>query len=309
MLNVRFLFIALIFFPISAPISVFSSPNEIVAVVNDSPITIYELNQRKSLLKLLNNINKNLSEAEEKFLAKDALNDLINEKIILGERDKFGINVSNDDINQTIEQVEKNNKFPKDFFTNELKEKNLDYDAFKRKIESEIVKNRIAMMISKTLAITKSEVDTTIVNSNFKDVKVDIKTFSSNDLDSKTYTQMLAFKRKLTTCDRLPVEKVYSNIAELREFSNISINSLPSYLQLSVKALDVGDISNVFKCEDDGSFKIVMLCAKHIENLTDKERSYVLNILGNSKLSVKADTFFENLRKKAYIDYRMKIYN
>jgi gamma-glutamyl-gamma-aminobutyrate hydrolase PuuD len=43
------------------------------------------------------------------------------------------------------------------------------------------------------------------------------------------------------------------------------------------------------------------MCNKKIVNITLDENNYVVNLLTNKKMSQKAQKYFEDMRKKAYI--------
>lgn len=269
---------------------------QIVALVNDTPITLYEFQARKKMTMVLNNIvSPNIN--EEKQINNIVLSNLINEELLNQHAVKVEGRVSDIEIDEAIANFEERNKMPKGYMIKFLASHSVDSKSFRSQIKAELIKMNILAYISKSVIISAKEIDYTILANNAKDAKVTAHVFTSKDKDKKYLQKMYVLQKRLKNCDNIK-ESVYGNFA-----SNIKIDQnlsqLDTQLRTVIKDLDPGQASNVFESQE--GFKLILLCSKKIDNITDEESNYIVNFLSNKKMSQKAQKFFDDLRKKAYI--------
>ena len=108
---------------------------------------------------------------------------------------------------------------------------------------------------------------------------------------------MYGLQKRLTNCHDIK-ESLYKDFSTL-EIVNQNLSTLDSTLQTILKDLNTGEKSSVFEMQD--GFKLILMCNKKIVNITLDENNYVVNLLTNKKMSQKAQKYFEDMRKKAYI--------
>jgi len=75
---------------------------QIVAVVNDSPISLYDLKQRV-LLFMISSGARNISRQEQQYLNKQALQSLIDDKLKIQEAKKYKTVISKDELEQSFD--------------------------------------------------------------------------------------------------------------------------------------------------------------------------------------------------------------
>jgi parvulin-like peptidyl-prolyl isomerase len=269
---------------------------QIVALVNNTPITLYEFQARKKMTMVLNDIvSPNIN--AEKQINNIVLNNLINEELLYQHAAKVGGKISDTEIDEAIANFEERNKMPKGYMVKFLTSHSVDIKSFRSQIKAELIKMNILSYISKSVTISAKEIDYVILSNNAKDAKVTANVFTSKDKDKKTLQKMYVLQKQLKNCDNIK-ESIYNNFS-----SNIKIDEnlskLDTQLRTVIKDLDPGQASNVFETSE--GFKLILVCSKKIDNITDEESNYIVNFLSNKKMSQKAQKFFDDLHKKAYI--------
>ncbi|WP_341756354.1 MULTISPECIES: SurA N-terminal domain-containing protein [unclassified Candidatus Tisiphia] len=268
--------------------------SNIVAFVNNEPITLHEFLARKHMIMALNNIS-NPDPKTNKQLDKVAINSMIDD-VLLYQSVK-GKKSSDSELNEYIESIEQRNKMAKGQLLQFLKSKSVDINNFKYQIGAEIIKMNILSGISRSVAISVKEIDAIILATNSKDAEISAQIFTSKDKDDKTLQKMCDLQKRLINCSDIK-ESLYKDFSTL-EVINQNLSALDSTLQTIIKDLNTGAKSSVFEMQD--GFKLILMCDKKLINVTSEENNYIVNLLTNRKMSQKAQKYFEDMRKKAYI--------
>ncbi|MFV9879660.1 MAG: SurA N-terminal domain-containing protein [Rickettsia conorii subsp. raoultii] len=270
-----------------------SLPN-IVASVNDEPITLNEFRARKKMIMALNNV-ESLKPAQDKQLSDLALKSLIDESLLFqyaGDRE-----ILQEEIDNAIKSIEDRNKMPHGSLLQYLKSRSVNPDSFISQIKSELIKMNILSSLSRSVQVSNKEIDVAILSSDQKDVEISMQVFTSKDGGNKAFTQMNNLKNRLTKC--VDVKKsLYDNFATMQIITD-KLSKIEGVKQTIVKDLTPDKASNVFKVNN--KFEITLVCSKKILNVNEDENNYVVNFLTNKKISQKAQKMFENMRKKAAI--------
>jgi hypothetical protein len=268
-------------------------PN-IVALVNDDPITLNEFLARKHMIMALNNIS-HLDSQKDKQLNAITIKSLVDDLLLYQySRSKKS---SDSEIAEAIEAIEQRNNMQKGQLLQHLKSKSVDINSFKSQIGAEIIKGNILGTLSKGIAVSPREISQVIFESNAKDGKVSAQLFISKDKKDKTLQQMYSLQKNLKRCSEVK-ESLYKSFATL-EVINQNLSTLDPTLQTIIKDLDIESKSSIFEMQD--GFKLILICDKKVINITDDENKYVINLLTNKKMSQKAQKFFDDMRRKAYV--------
>jgi hypothetical protein len=268
-------------------------PN-IVALVNDDPITLNEFLARKHMIMALNNISHSDGQKDKQLNAitiKSLIDDLLLYQYSNGKRS------SDSEIAEAIETIEQRNNMKKGQLLQYLKSKSIDINTFKSQIGAEIIKGNILSTLSKGIAVSPKEINQVILDSNAKDVEVSAQLFISKDKKDKTLQQMYGLQKHLKRCSEVK-DSLYKDFATL-EVINQNLSTLDRTLQTIIKDLDIESKSSIFEMQD--GFKLILICNKKVTNITDDENKYVVNLLTNKKMSQKAQKFFDDMRRKAYV--------
>ena len=269
---------------------------QILALVNNTPITLYEFQSRKKMIMALNNIASPTASAE-KQINNLVLNQLINEELLYQHTAKVDGKITDADIDEAIDNFEARNKMPKGYMVKFLASHSVDINSFRAQIKAELIKMNILSYLSKSVNISAKELDYAILSNNAKDAKITANIFTSKDRDQKTMQKMRALQKQLKNCDDVK-ESTYNGFSSITKIEE-DLSKLDIQLKTVVKDLDPGQASNVFETPE--GFKLILVCSKKINNITEEENDYIINLLSNKKMSLKAQKFFEDLRKKAYI--------
>lgn len=268
-------------------------PN-IVALVNNEPITLNEFRARKKMIMALNNV-ESVNAAQDKQLSNLAIKSLIDEALLFQyTKDKA---IPEEEVNNAIRTIEERNKMPKGYLLQYLKSKSVDTNSFISQIKAELVKMNILSGLSRSINISNKEIDATILASNMKDAEISMQIFTAKDESDKTLTKMYNLRKHLKNCSSVK-KPMYDNFATM-EIIDGKLSSLDGTLQTITKDLNIDQASSVF--ERNNKFQIILICNKKILNVSEDENNYVVNFLTNKKVSQKAQKFFDNLHKKAYI--------
>lgn len=268
--------------------------SNIVALVNNEPITLNEFRARKKMIMVLNNVEA-LTPAQDKQLSDIAVKSLIDESLLFqyaGDKE-----ISQEEIDNAIKSIEDRNKMPHGSLLQYLKSRSVNADSFVSQIKSELIKMNILSGLSRSVQVSNKEIDVAILSSNQKDVEVSMQIFTSKDKSNKTFSQMNNLKNKLKKCTDVK-QSLYDNFATMTVVTD-KLSNIKGGKQTIVKDLNPGQASNVF--EKDNEFEIVLVCTKKILNISEDENNYVVNFLTNKKVSQKAQKFFDDMHKKAYI--------
>ncbi|MCC8418194.1 MAG: SurA N-terminal domain-containing protein [Rickettsia endosymbiont of Glossina mortisans submortisans] len=270
-----------------------SLPN-IVASVNDEPITLNEFRARKKMIMALNNV-ESLTSAQDKQLSDLAIKSLIDESLLFqyaGDRE-----IPQEEIDNAIKSIEDRNKMPHGSLLQYLKSRSVNPDSFISQIKSELIKMNILSSLSRSVQVSNKEIDVAILSSDQKDVEISMQVFTSKDGGNKAFTQMNNLKNRLKKCADAK-KSLYDNFATMQIITD-KLSKIEAVKQTIVKDLSSDKASNVF--EVNNKFEIILVCSKKILNVNEDENNYVVNFLTNKKISQKAQKMFENMRKKAVI--------
>lgn len=269
---------------------------QVVAMVNDKPITFYDLNSRKQIIFTLNNIQNPTRDVDFQ-ISQMALKSLIDEILIFEQAEKFGIKVSENEVNEVISGIEQKNKLLPGYMTKLFHHNALDYDNFKAQIKSEVVKMNILSYFSRGIKVSNNEIFALAVSNPRQDAVVSFKVFTSKDKSNKNFVKMKNLQAKLGRCDKIK-PSIYQDFSDLENF-NKNLRDLSPLMKSIVLDLKLHNASNVF--EDEHGFKTVLLCSRSVPTLTKEESSAIVNALTDYKISHKASKFMQDMRKKARI--------
>lgn len=270
--------------------------SSIAALVNDAPITRYEFNNRKKLLIVTNNIER-LTPEISKQLDKAVIQSLVDEQLLQQHIKTTSIKVSEAEIDEGIVTIEQRNKMPKGYLVTFLKERGVDVNSFREQIKSEIIKSHIISHMARAITVSQKEIDTAIISTDSKDIKLSARIFTSKDKEHKTFRKMQNLQKKIKTCNTLK-ESMYKGFADLTPIDS-TMSRIPEQMQTIAKDLAPNQASSIFETPE--GFQLILICDKEIQGVSTEENNYVTNFLINKKVAQKSQKFIEDLRKKAYI--------
>jgi len=275
---------------------VFAS-DEIVAIVNDEPITGYELQERKNLLSTLENIKFNNSKQEQEF-ANKILDKLIEEKLINQHAASMEIEISEKQVDSAIHTLEKRNNMLRGEMKTRIQQQDLSFDSYQEHIKAELTKSNIFSMIFSDIDVSTSEIDNVVSIANINDFKFTAWVFSSKNNTLADYKKMQKLRPQLSGCDKVQLDKKpFLEFADSRKITNMT-KPLSNKTKSMLVDTDKGQVSDVY--QDNGQFKLLVTCDKSLITSEDHLKNIKVNIT-DKKASRQVLLFLKGLYKRADI--------
>ncbi len=274
---------------------VIAGKQDIVAIVNDEPITMYEFNARKQMVIALNKIDNSTSKVNAQ-LNKDVVNILIEEELLNQHAEKVGGKISKAEIDNAISVIEERNKMPKGYLLQYMRELGVNINSFKKQIKSELIKYNIINVVSNSVSVTPKEMDVAVINSGFDDFDITAWQFTSFDSEDNSLKQMKKLSKHISSCDKLD-EKLYRSFAS-SERLDCKLKDLDDKTKSVV--LDTKENSSSEVYQQDNKFKLIFVCTKK-SFISGNDFNKIKAFVSNNKMSKKAAKFFKDLKSKAYI--------
>lgn len=269
---------------------------DIVAVVNDKPVTLYEFEARRKMVIIHNNIDTSNPTVNNR-LNYDVLNALIEEELLNQYAEKVGGKISEAEVANAISIIEERNKMPAGQMIPYLKNQGINIDSFKAQLRGELIKYNIISSLSNSVSVSPKEFDVAIINAAAKDFDISAWIFTSKNNDNKTYAELQKLKKYLVSCKNID-GKMYKDFATGEKFQG-RISALPIKTQSIVKDVDAGVASSIY--EEEGQFKVALVCEKNVAELSGQDQTQIKAFLSNKKMSKKAEKFFKDMKARAYI--------
>jgi hypothetical protein len=275
--------------------------DKIVAIVEDTSITLSELEERKKLLKYFNNIG-NLSPEQEKAYTNRVLQSMIDDQVLLEYTKTVGITVSPREIDEFIGNIEANGKLQPGALANHVVNAlHIPLVGLRDKVKTEVIRSKVIReSLSRSVSISQEDVESMVLATNFRDASLKLQIFTAKNDNKKTVKFMSTLPSRIKSCKSLQYIR-YKAFADLTEVTG-KLSELSPSMQAIVKDLETDEASNVI---EDEQLRVVVVCEKTLDGFTPEDNNSIANFLGNKKLQIKAQKFFQDLRKKAYIKVMM----
>jgi peptidyl-prolyl cis-trans isomerase SurA len=130
----------------------------IAALVNDEPITTYDVEKEREVLAKGLDSNTSLDDAGKAQLRQVALNSLINKKLIEQKIRELDIKVTDEEVRQAIEDVKKTNNITQENLKEALEARGITFDEYKAQIKEQLERLRvISVEVRSKIQISEKE--------------------------------------------------------------------------------------------------------------------------------------------------------
>jgi peptidyl-prolyl cis-trans isomerase SurA len=131
---------------------------KIAAVVNNQIISLYDLNMRAKLVILFSRLPDTLE--TRKRITPQVLKIMIDEELKLQEAKRIKIGVNDDEIDQVLRNIEKNNRLSKGVLKRNLLKQNVDISVLHKRIKADISWGQLVKArYGSSVVITDEEID------------------------------------------------------------------------------------------------------------------------------------------------------
>jgi peptidyl-prolyl cis-trans isomerase SurA len=293
--------------------------DRIVAVVNDDIITLFELNQ--SIKPYEDKIHA-LGYTEEKerrmiFKVREGvLSQLIDRKIEDQQIKRSNIKISEEQIDQTIEQIKEKNFFTDEDLRLALAKDGLTMEAYRNKIKEEILQTRlINLEVKSKVVITEEDISAYYEKHldmyggkqkyHLRNILIRIPTFADENKKLEIRAKIDEILKELKAGQSFEtMAKNYSGSSTAAEGGDLGLfelESLSPQLQKTIKRMKPGEFTPVL--ETDQGYQIFFLqeilktSGKSLEDVSPE----IQRILFQENADKKYQEWIEDLRKKSVI--------
>jgi peptidyl-prolyl cis-trans isomerase SurA len=316
MRRIKLLFIILL--TLSLPSHAAILLDRVVAVVNKEVITwseLYKVMEFEATTQI-----KNLSEEERKKLFKESeasfLETLIDMRLQLQEARSLGLEVTQEEVKETIGNIQKKYSMTQTDFIESLKKEGLSIEDYQKRLSEQILINKVVnYQIRNKIVIADAEVK--------RYMEANRESFSGSEtyklrqiffqkpegtLDKKTIEEKAVevIKRLKAGEDFSALARVYSEDSSGRLGGDLGFVNKDLMAKESVEVLsgmNVGDFSMPFWTAK--GLHIIKLEEKVSAQNIDKVREDVRKQLTEEQFSEKYKSWIKGLREKAYIEVRL----
>ena len=133
--------------------------SKVAAVVNDTIITTYQLDQKILEISAQNPDYAKLDAAALESFRLEILNGMIEEELLLQRADDLGISVSDDALNAAIDDVQQQNKLTRLQLIAALEQQGMSFDAYRDNMQNQILRYQvIGQEVQSKIDVTGQEI-------------------------------------------------------------------------------------------------------------------------------------------------------
>ena len=231
----------------------------IVAIVEKDSISKSQLvnavNKKRDYL-----VKKKIEIPKENILIESALEELINQSLIMQFSEQTGIQVSSEHLQSVIGNIAERNKSTVEELRVQMESEGNNFVEFKEQIRFEIIMNKLKQrQITSKLKVSDYEIDNYITLQE----KMTLDSYNIHHILVKTSEELSKVTESLTTSPFKDVAKKYSSgpLSESGgDFGWRKLEELPDSFVEIIKSLKVGQVSKEF--ETNNGFHIIKLSDK-----------------------------------------------
>ncbi len=150
-----FFAIVVLLLPVAASAELISG---IAAIVNDEPITTYEVEKEQGNMEKTLEKNSPPGGTGKAQLRETAMNSIINRKLIAHKVKELDIKVTDDEIRQAIEDVKKQNNISQETLVAALNHQGISYDEYKVQLKEQLERLRlVSQEVRSKIQMTEKE--------------------------------------------------------------------------------------------------------------------------------------------------------
>ncbi|MGO8840966.1 MAG: SurA N-terminal domain-containing protein [Methyloceanibacter sp.] len=279
----------------------------IVVLVNDDPISAYDIEQRERFLAVTTH------EEPSAELKKKATDMLIEERLQLQQGKKLGVTPDEADVTKVfVDMAQKNNMSP-EALTSALEQMGVNVKTLKDRIRSQIVwQGVVRKKFRLNVQIGDAEVDKALAGNGesgktvealqLRQLKFEIPSSADQTAIAKELAALEALRARLQSC---------ANVATLTKgMQGIVVKSLqdqmPSSLAQPVRTLvmnaKVGEMTP--PTLSGSAIEAYAVCGKHATKGDPKQREETEQKLMGEEMGLRAEGLLRDMRQDAFIEYR-----
>jgi peptidyl-prolyl cis-trans isomerase SurA len=281
----------------------------IVVLVNDDPITSYDIEQRQRFLAVTTH------EEPSPALKKKATDMLIEERLQMQQGKKLGISPPEDDISKVIAGMAQNNNMNPEQLAAALGQMGVDIKTLKDRIRAQIMwQGVVRNKFRRDVSVGEAEVDKALTDAGesgkpqeetalqLRQIKYEIPTNADQAAIAKQLAAIEAVRTKLQSCSNIS-----TLTKEIQGFKVVSLqDQLPHSLGQPTRTLVMNaNIGQMTPPTLSGSaIEAYAVCGKHAIKGDPEKRQQTEMKLMEQELGIRAEGLLRDMRQDAFIEYR-----
>jgi len=277
-------------------------------LVNDDPISDYDINQRERFLAITSQQQPNPA------LKKKATDLLINERLQIQEGKKLGFTPDEDDVNKIVADMASKNNLSADGLSSALGRAGVNIKTLKDRIRAQLVwQDVVRKKFRHEVQVGDVEVDRALSDSGEEGGKDhtkmqlrQVKFSLPRNADQRTVAARLAaaeaLRAKFSNCANVTDLAKSTDGATIKTFQEEQMAALTQPARLLVMNAKVGQMTP--PTISPSGVELYAVCGKVSVRGDTKLREQTQRKLLNSEMMIRAERLLRDLRQDAFIEYR-----
>ena len=281
----------------------------IVALVNDEPITNYDVTQRMRLLKVT--ARKEPSAA----LRKQVIEDLVSERIQTQEATKNGVVVSDDQVNQVLDRVASSNKMNRDQLVSSLAQLGVNSSTMKEQIRSRLAwRSVVQRKFRGQVSVNASQVDEALSEEQpaegkkkstefqLQRVRLELPESPDQRTIANRFIEAEQLRKRVTSCNN--IEQVAGRLrrTSVKSVGRKTAQQLVQPTRAILLATEDGRLTP--PTITSSGIELYAVCARRAVARNDEQRKEVRTKLISQEYNILARRHLRDLRQDAFVEYR-----
>ncbi len=246
-----------------------------------------------------------LFQLEGKSGAKGALDELVEEQVMLQEAKRLGITVADAQVDEAVLQVARNLKMSRDKLIQTLQQAAVNIDTLKDRLRANLAWNQVvSSVVSQRVQISDAELDqraqSELTAANSFDYILKEVIFIGKGSSART-GQANQYRKSFQGCDNAVQLSLSYTDAAVIEVGRRHATQLPEPIAKELAGLNVGGITKPRVVENGVS--MLAVCSKSEAKDTTFIKGNIQQTAGNDALKAEAAKYLQEVKQKAKIIY------
>jgi peptidyl-prolyl cis-trans isomerase SurA len=281
----------------------------IVVLVNDDPITVYDVEQRQRFLAVTT------QEQPSPALKKKATDMLIEERLQIQQGRKLGITPDEDEVNKVLGGMAQNNKMSPDQLGAALGQMGVNIKTLRDRIRSQVVwQDVVRKKFRRDVSIGEADVDRALTDAGdqgkpkeettlqLRQVRYEIPTEADQAAIAKQLAAIEAVRAKVQSCSNISTLTKDIKGFKVKTLQDQLPGSLGQPMRTLVMNAKVGQMTP--PTLSGSAIEAYAVCGKHAVKGDPEKRQQAQVKLMEQELGIRAEGLLRDMRQDAFIEYR-----
>ena len=283
----------------------------IVVLVNDDPITVYDIEQRQRFLAVTT------QEQPSPALKKKATDMLIEERLQVQQARKLGITSDEQDVNKVLAGMAKNNNMSAEQLGSALGQMGVNIKTLRDRIKAQIVwQDVVRKKFRRDVSIAESDVDKALGSGadaeapkeettlQLRQVKYEIPTDADQSSIAKQLAAVESIRAKVQSCSNLSSLTKDMKGFKIKTLQDQVPGSLGQPMRTLVMNAKIGQMTP--PTLSGSAIEAYAVCGKHAIKGDPQKRQLTQMKLMEEELGIRAEGLLRDMRQDAFIEYRQQ---